>query len=519
MRRSLGVVVAAVLAGCPSQQGPEGPTGPMGAVGARGEAGAMGVRGEKGDKGDKGDPGEPGQVLVLDGGVVTGPRGPVGPAGDSVRVVLVAPGTLCARGGVQLLVDGGTVDAGVVCAGEVGPQGPAGPMGAVGPAGPAGAMGPAGAVGAPGPSGAMGPMGAMGPVGPMGAPGVAGPAGPPGPQGAPGAQGVAGPVGPAGPPSTLTQTTVPPGDAFCPFGGTRLSTDAGTTYACNGAPGVGGNVVVGGLDAGFVPLVFAGFTPQTVAGNLGGRTGAHGLCAAAFAGSHFCTDWEFEVTNAPATPPAGGAWIDLGNDDADTRNYRPGYSTSSLSTCSGWTSADPAQRPDGFNLGSGRVLQPTGAVASTFVATNNGGCSVPRPLTCCVGGSAVRFRGYTPLLVGGNLGGRIGANVLCSSAYPRSHLCTDWEYDQAAVTQPPPATGAWIDPGSNAVNSRRIRGAYSLSSLSTCSGWTSADPAQRPDGFNLGSGRVVNALGGIASTFVGTGNGGCGVARPLACCE
>jgi hypothetical protein len=317
----------------------------------------------------------------------------------------------------------------------------------------------------------------------------------------------------------VVQTTVPSGDPSCPFGGTRFSSDGGTTFACNGAPGASGPLVIGSLDAGLVPVVFAGFTAQTSVGNLGGRTGAHGLCAAAFPESHFCTDWEFEVTHAPSTPPAGGAWIDLGNDDADTRNFRPAHSTTSLSTCSGWTSGDPNQRPDGFNLGTGRALQPTGAVASTFVGTNNGGCGVARPLACCVGGPAVRFRGYTPLAVGGNLGGRIGANVLCSNAFPRSHFCTDWEYDQAAVAQVPPASGAWIDLGSSAANSRRVRASYSTTSLSTCSGWTSSDPNQRPDGFNLGTGRGLNAFGGIVSTFVGTNNGGCGVARPLACCE
>lgn len=326
-------------------------------------------------------------------------------------------------------------------------------------------------------------------------------------------------MGPAGPAAAVTSSSVPPGDPFCPFGGVKFSSDGGTNYACNGAPGVGGGVVVNDPDGGVVPLVFSGFTAQTYSGNLGGRTGAHAICAATFAGSHFCTDWEFETTNAPSSPPAGGAWIDVGNDNAETRNYRPYYSRSGLSTCSGWSNADPNQRPDGLNLGQGRALQPSGAVTTTYVGTNNGGCGVARPLTCCAGGSRVRFAGYTPLAVAGNLGGRIGANIICANAFTQSHFCTDWEYDQAAVTQAPPASGAWIDPGTSDGNSRRLRATYSTSGLSTCSGWTNADANQRPDGLNLGQGRAIDGFGEIKSTYVGTNNGGCGVARPLACCQ
>ena len=40
-----------------------------------------------------------------------------------------------------------------------------------------------------------------------------------------------------------------------------------------------------------------------------------------------------------------------------------------------------------------------------------------------------------------------------------------------------------------------------------------------PDGLNLGRGSIVTALGGIASSFVGSNDGGCEVARPVACCD
>ena len=81
----------------------------------------MGPAGTKGDKGDKGDKGE---VLILDGGVVTGPQGK---PGDSVRLMALPAGDLaCPQGGVRLIVDGGTA---TVCNGTPGSQGAAGPQG------------------------------------------------------------------------------------------------------------------------------------------------------------------------------------------------------------------------------------------------------------------------------------------------------------------------------------------------------------------------------------------------------
>src|SRR5437899_1012345 len=91
-----------------------------------------------------------------------------------------------------------------------------------------------------------------------------------------GTTGAEGPLGPAGPPGTsATLTQLSTGSASCPYGGTQITVGTTTTYACNGAPGGGGSVTYNG---GIPPVSFAGYTPQTHTGNLGGRSGAHALC-------------------------------------------------------------------------------------------------------------------------------------------------------------------------------------------------------------------------------------------------
>lgn len=135
-------------AGATGPQGPAGPQGPQGPAGPNGMAGAEGPQGPAGPQGMPGPVGPSGAVLVVDGGVVTGPQGP------GVLVSSLAVGSAaCATGGalVTQLSDGGTV---AVCNGAVGPSGPAG---AAGPAGPAGSAGPAGPAGATGPAGPPGP--------------------------------------------------------------------------------------------------------------------------------------------------------------------------------------------------------------------------------------------------------------------------------------------------------------------------------------------------------------------------
>jgi hypothetical protein len=314
----------------------------------------------------------------------------------------------------------------------------------------------------------------------------------------------------------VTLTTLGNGDASCPYGGTQLTVGGVVTRVCNGAPGGGGSVT---LNGGIPPITFAGFTSSAYGGNLGGRSGAHALCGAAFTGSHFCTTWEVDQANP--TPALGslGAWVDIGNGQPSSRLFRASYSTSDVDSCSGWTSSSPSVKPDGINLGRGEVFTPLGGIASSFVANNDGGCENARPLACCRGGTAVRFRGFTGQTYGGNLGGRSGANAICDQSFGGSHLCTDWEIDQAAVPAPIPMSGAWIDLGQTQTTNRGFRASYSTSSVDTCAGWTSSSPTVKPDGINLGRGSIVTSLGGVASTFVGANDGGCEIARPLACCD
>jgi hypothetical protein len=138
--RSIGWFVL-VLAAC-GGAGPEGPTGPMGvagstgprgadgtgpagptggagatgAMGANGATGAMGANGATGAMGATGATGPAGVVIVVDGGVVTGPTGPTG-------------------------ATGATGADGIGVAGATGPTGAAGATGATGVAGATGATG------------------------------------------------------------------------------------------------------------------------------------------------------------------------------------------------------------------------------------------------------------------------------------------------------------------------------------------------------------------------------------------
>src|SRR5262249_6500868 len=155
---------------------------------------------------------------------------------------------------------------------------------------------------------------------------------------------------------------------------------------------------------------FAGYTATAYGGNLGGRSGAHALCAASFAGSHFCTDWELDQANPP--PVAASAWVDVGNDQVSSRLFRQAYSISDINTCAGWTSSSATVKPDGGNLGRGLIYTSLGGIKTSFVGANDGGCENTRPLACCIGGTNVHFRGYTDA-VAGNLGGRSGANAAC----------------------------------------------------------------------------------------------------------
>ena len=306
----------------------------------------------------------------------------------------------------------------------------------------------------------MGPQGAPGAQGPQGSPGATGPAGPAGPQGAMG----------------------PPGQ--------------------------------NGLEN--LHVAFAGYTPGDFTASLGGRSGAHAKCNAAFPGSHFCTNWEVDEADPP--PTATSAWIDAGDDQVSSRNFRLFYSTDDSETCAGWTSASASAKADGANTNRAPVFTALGEIGSSWVTTNDGGCENARPLACCIGGTSVRFRGFTAAITA-NLGGRAGGNARCDAAYDGSHFCTNWEVDQAAVHAPIPASGAWVDAGNSQTSSRSHHLFYATDDSETCGGWTNASASAAADGANTNRAPILTSLGGISSSWVTTNDGGCENPRPTACCD
>jgi len=75
----------------------------------------------------------------------------------------------------------------------------------------------------------------------------------------------------------------------------------------------------------------------------------------------------------------------MGDSGTSTRYFHPSYYTTDTYTCGGWTSATPAGKPDGSNVGRATLLTPQGGFKSSFVSLTDGGCSTPHPLTCCDG--------------------------------------------------------------------------------------------------------------------------------------
>jgi hypothetical protein len=60
---------------------------------------------------------------------------------------------------------------------------------------------------------------------------------------------------------------------------------------------------------------------------------------------------------------------------------------------------------------------------------------------------------------------------------------------------------------------------YTTTDIDTCAGWTSSSASAKPDGFNLQTGEMLTPLGGLADSFVASGDGGCEIARAIACCD
>ncbi len=444
--------------GAPGAQGPQGLKGDPGADGAMGAAGAMGAGGAQGPQGVQGLQGPAGTVLVLDGGVVTGP------AGSSVLVsVIAAGGATCPSGGVRVtqLSDGGLTN---VCNGVTGPQGLTGPaltasalpsMSAVCPTGGVllglpdggslpvcnGAQGVAGPTGLPGVAGPQGAMGSVGPAGPAGTQGLTGPTGLTGAAGSQGPTGNTGPAGAVGPQGQV------------------LYLDGGVVLSPGGGP------------------EFAGFTSMTYSGLLGGYPGAHAKCSAEFPGAFLCTVSDYDDANSPVAPGGTGAWIDYNRTTSGQRDH---------SSC-----ANNAAWNWGTTGTTGRSLNAIGYPTTAY-------CNELKPLACCRQVSRIVFRGYTAATYNGLLGGYPGANAKCSAEFPGSFLCTTAEYDLGNSPVAPGAAGAWSD------YNRTTTGQRDHSSCANNGAWNW--------GITGTTGRSMNALG-----YPTTAN--CSDVKPLACCS
>jgi hypothetical protein len=449
--------------------GAPGATGATGAMGSTGAMGNMGVAGPTGPTGPTGATGPMGMVLVVDGGVLTGPTGPTGVTGPTGPT-------------------GASVVGPTGATGAIGPTGMPGLNGATGPTGATGAGGATGATGATGSAGATGPTGATGATGTIGSTGATGPTG------ATGATGVgsAGPTGPTG----VTGATGP------------------STPGPTGPQGVAGSQGPGGSLYGEEAAVFAGFTTTPVTGIQGGREKMHALCAASFAGSHLCHFGEYELSNSASLAPIGGAWIDHtggvgaadGNDGVfdDLASPDVGRWTDALNgNCENWTS-----NTDGFNATSGPLLVPVGRSSDP--------CTNTHVLACCASPYKEKFRGFTTAQPTGVAGGRAVMHQLCGAEFAGSHLCHFSEYYRSAGTTSPPAGGAWIDHsgfmrtsgGANVANDIASThfGRYTGALNGNCENWTS-----NTDGFNTTSGPTVTPAGRASAV--------CTTTHPLACCQ
>ena len=499
LRALLPALLTWALFGCPSTSGTPGPqggqgpggmtgaTGPQGPVGASGAPGAPGAPGEPGPAGPAGTPGATGPqglqgpaglVLVVDGGVVTGP-----PGSSVVLTPIAAGGATCPAGGVRVtqLSDGGTTNLCNAADGSIGPLGPSGPVGPSGSSvtatalavlsaqcatggvlvhlpdagtlplcnGATGATGATGSQGPPGSQGSIGPTGSTGSVGPPGLQGAAGMQGPTG------ATGQTGPQGPSGPPGTV------------------LFLDGGVVVA----PGD--------------TLEFAGFTTALYTGNLGGYPGANTKCSAEFPGSFLCTRPDYDQANTAVGPGSTGAWLDYPRSSDGTRAANSCY----LGGAGVWTYSGPAVGSSGQ---SGSMMLPTGDYTSAI-------CNLQKPLACCRAASRVVFRGFTVSTFSGNLGGYPGANTKCSAEYAGSFLCTRSDYDQANTAVGPSASGSWIDYPRSGDGTRAANSCY----LGGAGVWTYSGPAVGSSGQ---SGSMMLPTGDYTSAI-------CNLVKPLACCS
>jgi len=267
-----------------------------------------------------------------------------------------------------------------------------------------------------------------------------------------------------------------------------------------GPPGPAGPALL--LDGGVLPVStsdgfsFAGFTTATFAGNLGGPIGANAKCAAEFASSHLCTDREFEWTGASSLPGANGFWADDAQySSSSAPNYYP-RDRSGAYSCDNWRSQDGPANYAQFSDFQGVRSSPAYGV-----------CNVTRRLACCRSPHAAWFRGFTATLFTGNLGGPLGANAKCAAEYPRSHLCTDREFEWAGAAVSPGATGFWADDAEYSSSSAPNYYPRDRSGSYSCNNWRSEDGPANYAQFSDAQGLRTSPAYGV-----------CHVARQLSCC-
>jgi hypothetical protein len=132
------------------------------------------------------------------------------------------------------------------------------------------------------------------------------------------------------------------------------------------------------VDAAGGAPTWAGYTPSSYNGNLGGTLGMHAKCRTAYAGSHACT-YEEIVDLGDSYPNTSSAWLReavTGAFFSSVYNYNVFYfkdgNTAALHysdmnvTCSGWVGSS----------GYGTYISTNGNI-------NSMGCSIGLPIPCC----------------------------------------------------------------------------------------------------------------------------------------
>ncbi len=422
---------ALLLAGCPSEttslpgpQGPEGPAGEPGPEGPQGPTGPPGTVVYVDGGVAMGPPGHSVEVEPLDAGSADCPFG-------GVRVTQASDGgvaILCHGAPGLPGAPGATGPAGAT--GAPGAPGPTGLTGPAGPTGATGAAGSTGAAGVAGPAGATGATGATGPAGVAGVPGPTGPQGPAGPPGqvlyvdggtvatdwesfagfTPAAY-----TGNLGGYAGANQKcdAAFPGSYFCSSdefyrADSALSPPADgawVDYSRNANGTRSGNACyLSGLQAGSwmqgassdygpfvnaagyvyngsncdqvkpvaccrsaVQVVLRGFTAASFTGNLGGYVGANQKCQVDYPGSFFCTATDYYRSNANASPPPTGAWLDYGRAENGQRSGNACYKSG--------TQAGPWMEGTGSDYGP--------FVNASGYVYNGSNCDQLKPLACC----------------------------------------------------------------------------------------------------------------------------------------